>query len=186
MQATKTFDDVGEAKAYFQQVKQRFLDVNNWHEIAGKLTADFQLIDDAGKEVNRQVQVRDYFKIDIPGPGNKAGEGFDWVQVERIEEKDDEAADCESIIITVRPAPNPSTPAEDIAHFFSDDATSNFTLMRQGNTVTGGVHGRNEIPNTASTSNLVDKARNAIIGTTAVAGLSNAQWSSLVNGWLNK
>lgn len=185
VQNERDFATVSEAKKFYAEAKQRFLNVNNWHELAGILSADFQLVDQQGKEVQRPAQVDDYFKIDIPGPGSSAGKGYDWVQIEEVEEKLDDDADAESIRITVRPVSNPTTADEDVAHFFSNDATSNFVLMRAGNVVTGGVHGRNEIPNVKA-EKVIDKTRNAIIGSTALVGLSDAHWKSLVNGWLEK
>ncbi|WP_207493615.1 hypothetical protein [Aridibaculum aurantiacum] len=186
IEASETLLDAAEARQFYQEARQRFLDVNRWHDLTGLMTASFQITDENGNDVNRPIQVRDHFKIDIPGPGNSTGDGYDWVQVERIEEKVDEELDSESIIMTVRPAHNPTTAKEDIAHFFSDDATSNFMLMREKNHITAGVHGRNEVPNTGETGSLLDKARNAIVGTTALLGFSNAQWSTLVNAWLGK
>jgi hypothetical protein len=159
------------------------LGVNNWHHYAGKLAADFQLTDSNGKEVNRPVEKADHFKIDIPGPGPVTGDGFDWVQVEAIEEN--EEGEEQSITIRVRPATNPNNERKDIAHFFSDDATSCFMVKRQHNTVTAAVYGRNEKPNT-QTETLSDKARNAAVAGGAITGFSKLQWKSLVNGLVKK
>ena len=172
-----------EAKTFYQKVKQRLLEVNNWHHYAGKLTADFQLTDSEGKEVNRTVEKEDHFKIDIPGPGPVTGDGFDWVQIESIEEN--EEADEQSITIRVRPATNPNNERKDVAHFFSEDATSCFMVRRQNNTVTAAVYGRNEKPNT-HTETLSDKARNAAVAGGAITGFSKLQWKSLVNGLVKK
>ena len=48
--------------------RKKLLDVNNWKKIAGAITAQFQIIDEKGKEVNREVKKGDYLRIDIPGP----------------------------------------------------------------------------------------------------------------------
>jgi len=172
-----------DAKSFYQIVKQRLLEVNRWNHYAGALTADFQLTDKQGKEVNRPAENEDHFKIDIPGPGPITGDGFDWVQVEAIEEK--EGGEEQSIAIRVRPATNPNNERKDVAHFFSDDATSCFMVKRQNNTVTAAVYGRNEKPNT-KTETLTDKARNAAIASGAITGFSKLQWKSLVNGLVKK
>lgn len=172
-----------EAKNFYQKAKQRLLQVNDWHYIAGALTAGFQLTDREGKEVARSVQEEDHFKIDIPGPGPVTGDGYDWVQVEAIEEKDEEQE--QSITLRVRPATNPTNERKDVAHFFSDEATSFFTVKLEHNTITAGVYGRNEKPNT-NTETLVDKARNAAIATGAITGFAKLQWKSLVNGLVKK
>ena len=168
-----------EARSFFELAKQRLLDVNDWHGIAGKLTANFQLTDENGNEVNRLVRKGDHFKIDIPGPGPVTGDGYDWVRVEDVEEK--QGSDIQSIAVRVRPATNPNNKREDVAHFFSDEATSCFMIKREGATITAGVYGRNKKPNTGAET-LVDKARNTAIATGAITGFAKLQWKSLVNG----
>ena len=177
------FNSPEEAKTFYQKVKHRLLHVNDWHRFAGTLTADFQLTDKEGKEVNRAVEKDDYFKIDVPGPGPVSGDGFDWVQVEAIEEKEEE--DKQSIALRVRPATNPNNKEKDIAHFFSVEATSCFMAKRENDTVTAAVYGRNEKPNT-DTETIVDKARNTAIATGAITGFAKLQWKSLVNGLVRK
>ena len=172
-----------EAKSVYEEVKSRLLQVNNWHQYAGKLTADFQLTDRDGNEVSRRVEKGDHFKIDIPGPGPATGDGFDWVKVEAIEEK--EEGDERSIVVRVRPATNPNNDNKDVAHFFSEEATSCFVVKRTGNTVTAAVYGRNEKPNT-SAETLADKTRNTAIASGAISGFSKVQWKSLVNGLIKK
>ena len=173
-----------EAEEFFVEVKRRLFDVNAWQQFAGALSADFKLTDGKGNETRRAPQKGDYFKIDIPAPGIETGEGFDWVQVEEIVE------DCEGIddyvAIRVRPASSPVNDNSDIAHFYTDEATSNFIIKREGKRVTAGVYGRNEKPNVKAADTLIDKIRNAVVGTGGVTGFSKLQWKALVSGLLNK
>jgi hypothetical protein len=185
IETSETCNNIEEAKQLYKEARERLLDVNQWHELCGALSAVFKLTDDKGIEVNRPASIGDHFKIDIPGPGTKAGKGYDWVQVEKIEETSDEQDDVQTILMRVRPADNPTTSNDSIAHFFSDEATSNFIVMRDKNKVSAAVRGRNEVPNT-STDKLIDKTRNAVIGASAIAGFSSPQWSRLVHAWLNK
>lgn len=182
-----TTGNLHEARSLFNAVKERLQDINNWHTRCGTGSAVFTLTDSEGNEVNRKVQLGDHFKISIPAPamvkGTSAGEGHDWVIVEAIEDKSNSLEKNESFAIRVRPAENPKTPNDDIAHFFKDDATSSFGVEREGNKVTTHVHGRNEKPNTA-TDSIIDKARNALVAIGAMAGFSNPQWKSLVKGLL--
>lgn len=180
--STIELSDNEEAKAFFDTVKQRLLDVNSWHKIAGVFTANFQLADKEGKEVERTVQKGDYFKINIPGPGSVAGEGFDWVRVEDVNMVSE--AEMESIGIRVRPASNPQNDSKEIAHFYSEDSTSNFTITREGNKITAGIYDRNTKPN--KDANLVDKTRDAVIGLSGIAGFSKFQWDKLAKGLLEK
>jgi hypothetical protein len=182
-ESSATFNSVEEATSFYQQAKHLLLHVNDWHTIAGAATADFQLTDEKGNEVNRSAQKGDHFKIDIPGPGPVTGDGYDWVQVEAVEEKNEK--EKQSIALRVRPATNPNNDRKDVAHFFSDESTSCFMIKREGATITAGVYGRNEKPNT-NTETWVDKARNTAIATGAITGFAKLQWKSLVNGLVKR
>jgi len=173
--------DLAAAHTLFLGCKNRLLNINEWGQIAGKLSAEFRLTDEHGKEISGLPQVGNFIRIDIPGPGTTVGDGYDWVQVEEIEDKTDPKGEVESVYIRVRPADNPVNDKNDVAHFFNSKASSSFTLDRQGLNVTAGVHGRNEVPNT-DTERLLDKARNAAVGTAAIIGFNAPQWKGLVKG----
>jgi hypothetical protein len=179
-----TLNTAEEARRMFEQVKKRLLHVNDWEKLTGPGTADFQLTDMAGNAVQRAATEGDHFMIDIPGPGPVTGEGYDWVRIESIEEVNNAADDMECITIRVRPATNPKGGGEDVAHFFKENATSNFMVIRKGNTIVAGVYGRNELPNTGA-EKAVDKARNTMVALSAMAGASKLQWKSLVKGLIN-
>jgi hypothetical protein len=171
--------DEDAAKRFFEVVRQRLLHVNGWQKLAGEATASFQLTDAAGEPVDRTPQPGDHLKIDIPGPGSQSGDGYDWVQIEVVEEEHEPDSDCQ--LIRVRPATNPTNDKADVAHFFSEEATSSFVVKREGTKITAGVYGRNEKPNTAAET-IVDKIRNTTIATGAISGFAKIQWKSLVNG----
>jgi hypothetical protein len=175
--------DVNEAQAFYKIVKQRVLDVNSWQKLAGKALASFELTNDKGEHLTRLAQQGDYFKIDIPGPGSKAGDGFDWVQIEELKEQNE--ADIESISIRVRPAKNPTGSSDDVSHFFDEESTSTFKTMREGNKITASIHDRNAKPNT-DVDTITDKVRNAAVGTGAIGGFAKVQWQSLVDGLLKR
>ena len=166
-ESTATFNTIEEAKNFFETVKRRLQQVSDWHHLAGKGTAAFELTDAKGDAVNRAPQKGDHLKIDIPGPGPRTGDGFDWVQVEAVEHTTEEDLEC--VLMQVRPATNPKNDRHDVAHFFSDEATSNFVVKREGTTITAAVYGRNEKPNTHA-EKVVDKARNTAVATGAVGG----------------
>jgi len=176
------FDTEEEAKHFYSQVKDKLVHVNLWHQVAGALSAKFQLVDEKGKEVDRPVQQGDHFKIDIPGPGTQSGEGYDWVKVEEVKEIND---GVESLGIRVRPCSNPLNEKADVAHFYSDSATSNFIVTREGTKVTASVYDRNTKPNDGA-HNAIDTIRDKLVGTTAVSFFSKIQWSNLVKGLLKQ
>lgn len=160
--------------------RNRLVDVNHWRDYASGISADFQLTDRHGAEVNRTAEAGDYFKIRIrPTPSD----GFDWVHVEAVEDKSDSNAQTEQMAIRVRPAPDPTTKGENISHFFSDSATSSFVVERNGKRVLAAVYGRNEIPNTDA-DGLAAKVRNAVVGVGALLGFAEIQWKNLVKGLL--
>lgn len=182
---TVTAADENEARQLFEIAKKRLINVNGWKEVSGPASATFRLTDPAGHELERTVEKGDLFKIDLPAaPGPAEGKGHDWVEVEKIEESGSPDGEKQSIAIRVRPTPSPLTPGNETAHFFNSKATSSFVVERDGKKVTAAVYGRNEIPNTDTTT-IIDKVRNAIVGSTAILGFSNVQWNSLVKGLLD-
>ena len=173
-----------EAKRFFRVVRDRLLNVNQWKDWAGALSAGFQLTDGEGKQIDTLPQKGNFFKIDIPAPGIASGEGYDWVQVEEVKEEAEK--NSEFVTVRVRPAPSPVNEKKDVAHFYSDEATSNFIVRREGKTVTAGVYGRNEKPNVKKSDSVIDKIRNAVVGTGGVSGFAKLQWKALVSGLLKQ
>ena len=174
-----------EAHALFKMGCNRLLNINAWNKLCGTASADFRLINKNGEEDNSLAKENDYFKIDIPGLGPASGEGYDWVKVEKIEDRTNSSVDEESFLLRVRPSTNPNNDIDDIAHFLSDEATSSFVISRKDKTVTASVFGRNEVPN-KNAEKVVDKIRNALVGVGAIAGGSKIQWKLLVTGLLKK
>ena len=169
-----------EAKQIFFNARRNLLQVNDWHELAGAASATFQLVDKERNEVNREVQAGDYFRIDIPGPANTNGNGYDWVRVEDVEEQIRHNFHA-WVAIKVRPAAPPGE--KQTAHFFSQEATGSFVVERRGRIITASVYGKNEKANNES-DGLLSTLRNTLIAVTAMMGLSKPQWKSLVKGIL--
>ncbi|MES2874080.1 MAG: hypothetical protein V4708_10185 [Bacteroidota bacterium] len=174
-------DTVDEALWDFEIVKDRLLDVSHWHELSGEILARFQLIDEEGNMLYRRAREGDYLRINIPGPGNKDGEGYDWVRIELIEFTENEAESFEYVAMTVRPCPSPLNNEKATAHFFKNIATSTFLVKRKYNVISAEVHGRNEKVNTGSES-ISSQIRNFVVGIGAILGFSKVQWKSLVDG----
>jgi hypothetical protein len=178
---TVTTTDLNDAQKLFFIARNRLLDINHWSDICGAGSAEFSLTNQNGDLLNRTAEKGNFIKISIPGPGNASGEGHDWVYIEAVEDKSDATGPLETIALRVRPAKKPTDKGENISHFFTDDATSSFIVMRENNEITAAVYGRNEKPNT-TTDNIKDKLRNAAVATSAVLGLANIQWNNLVKG----
>ena len=181
-QVDKQTGSIDEAKALFQRAKKRLFDINHWHDFAGAGSATFTLTDKYGNDVSHPPEIGDFIKIDLPGPGSTEGEGYDWVEIEAIEEKKEHIA--EYAAIRVRPATNPRTLNDDkIAHFHSDTATSTFIVQREGTLVSAAEKGRNETENKENL-NFLDKIRNILVSWTASKGAAYPQWKALMEGFL--
>ena len=122
-----------------------------------------------------------FINIDLPGPGPHAGDGLEWVMVEKLVSEGSGHSAEEYVLMTVRPVPDPHKNAAEIAHFYKDISTSTFIIRRDGMVVSAGTHGRNETPNNDEVD-LYDKVRNTAIALMARVGLSGTQWQKLVNG----
>jgi hypothetical protein len=167
-----------EAHAFYEVAKARLLNVNNWHSIAGIVSGHFQLADAHGEKLDRNVETGDYIRIDIPGPGSSEGDGYDWVYVEDLKEITE--GNVQSIGFRVRPSQNPLGEKNEIAHFYTDDASSNFIITREGNTVTAIIIDRNLKPNDESES-IGDRIRHVAVGMGAIGLFSKIQWKNLAD-----
>jgi len=176
-------NNLAASKALFLNARKKLLDVNRWKEISELSLAAFTLTDAHGNEVPGPVQEGMFFKIDIPGPDNETGDGYDWVIVEKVDEYVLE--DIESLGIRVRPAANPKNDDPDIAHFYSKQATSTFTITRENTKVTAAVYDRNTKPNTDD-DGFFEKIRNILTGAGGILAFSKIQWKSLTDGLLKE
>lgn len=180
---SNNFSTEKEAKKFFTIAKDRLRNVNHWHTLTGNLSAEFQLKDSNGNNVDRYIEKGDLFSIDIPGPGSQAGDGYDWVQIEAIEQHNKPTDELYSF--RVRPTTNPDKAQSGIAHFYAAVSTSTFTVKRNKNTVGVEIYDRNIKPNSETDSSL-DKFRDTLVGVFGMFGFSRLQWTQLANGILSK
>ncbi|TDE14496.1 hypothetical protein [Dyadobacter psychrotolerans] len=171
------------AAELFETAKQRLLNVNGWHELAGRPLAHFYLTDATGEEISGPVSQGNYFKIDIPGPGTEAGNGFDWAKVEEVELYN--WGDVESVGIRVRPAANPTGNDPTIAHFYDEESTSTFTVTREQNKLTARIIDRN-IKTNSDSEKITDQIRNKVVGFIGMLSFSKVQWKSLADGLIEE
>ncbi|HEU4553934.1 MAG TPA: hypothetical protein VFS25_13920 [Chitinophaga sp.] len=164
--------------------KEKLLEVNRWHQFSGSLSANFTLTDSDGHVLDHKAQEGDHIRVDLPGPGSRTGKGYDWVKIEKIEDRSTPSGNCAYIAIRVRPSGNPYHHTDGKpAHFYDEEATSSFVIERVGTSLRACVYGRNEMPN-SHPDNILDKVRNWLIALPAAAGLAKPQWKSLVKGLL--
>lgn len=182
-EAATTFKDIKDANLFYVVAKERLLNCNNWHKIAVGLSARFQLVNENGDEVNRPAQKGDYLKIDIPGPGSKAGEGYDWVVIEDLKEIAEN--NVQSTGFRVKPTVSPIGNSKDVAHFYAASSTSSFIITREGKKITATIVDRNLQPNKDPES-VADKIRDTAIGLSALTTFSKIQWQNLAEGLIKQ
>lgn len=173
--------DANEAASLYKRAQLRLLDVNAWHTFTGKGSAKFTVISQEGHETKQQPVEGNYLRINIPlVPHSSSGEQYEWVIVEKIGEQVDPDP---YTFIQVRPTVPPFYNANEVAHFFSKDATSTFSIEQKGNKVIAQVNGRNEKPN-KHVHSFLNRIRNMLVAFFAMIGLNKPQWKSLVKGLL--
>ncbi len=183
-QSSRQFQDADAAKMAYLRARQRLLEVNRWAPHIEGVTAVFQLAGQDGEPVEGMAQKGMMIRVDIPGPGTSAGDGYDWVVIDDMEEESTEKLDF--LAFRVRPAGNPAGSEGEIAHFFSAGSSGTFVLLREKNELTCTVYDRNLKPNTEMKGSLPDRMRNSLVGTTAAMGMSGVQWQKLVDSVLEE
>lgn len=166
-----------EAQRCYTIAKSRLLEVNSWEKLVGELSASFQIVDEKGNPELRKVQLGDFLRIDIPGPDNPSGNGFDWVKVEAIKEMNTQ---IKSVGFTVRPSSAPHFSENKTDHFYDEKTTSTFIVTQKEMEVMACVIDRNMKENDDS-KNVVDHIRNWIVGVGAKTIFSRIQWQALAD-----
>jgi hypothetical protein len=178
---TRSFSTVEEAEDFFVKAKERLLRPDEWHKLAGALSANFVVCNAQGYSQNRDVRTSDLLKIHVPGP---AGLVADWVAVEALTYDDFPDEQREVVAMRVRPASSPDTVGDKTTHFFDDAATSSFIIERKQNLVVASYHGRKELPNPEGES-VLRTARNVLVALGGLIGFSDMQWKALLKGLLD-
>jgi hypothetical protein len=178
--ASMFLQDEQEAIEFYELARQRLLNVNEWHDTAGFGTGRFHVADSNGELQNRHVQQGDHFRVEIPGPGSKTGEGYDWVLVEAVAETEQEPG-IQSTGIRVRPTTNPCNDSHDVAHFYDSSATSCFIVTREALEVKAMIIDNNVKPNEDAES-ATDLIRNIPVAAVALTVFSKWQWQRLADG----
>lgn len=168
-----------EAEQFYREAKSRLLDVNNWHRITKPASAKFCIMDESETKHYRQVRINDFIRIDIPGPGLPSTGGFDWVQVEQIDEE--KQSNWQRITLTLRPCADPTSDNPDTAHFYKEISTSTLIVEQKENSINSHFAGRNEVINKEN-KQFGDNFRNFMIGLFAKIGISFPHWKALIKG----
>ena len=178
----KIFDAEDKAQIFFTAARDRLLDINNWFNLNHKIGANFALFHPDGTACKEgPAKPGLYIRIDIPGPGNPAGEGYDWVRIEEVKELPGTTEAGAGI--RVRPSPAPGADEDEVAHFYDPQSTSTFVVYKQGGQVHAVIYDQNTKVNTKGKS-ILNKIRNILIGSGAITVFSKIQWELLTDGFL--
>lgn len=171
--ADKIFENETNATSVFSDLKTKILDINEWNDHA--LMSTYTLFDEEGREINR-IDVGDFIRISLKMSGK-----YDWVRVIDIYDSPDE------IIITVKPTFDPTdenSGPKVTSHFFTDEATNNFCLIRKGEKVAFYVIGLNEISNTSETTGTLETIRNAAVNVATYLGIQKSEWEKFCHHFM--
>src|SRR5580658_9510050 len=95
-----------EALVCFNRATKRLLNPAIWHKLSGWASAHFQLVGPEAEEKDQLAEEGDYLRLDVPGPGPSAGNGFDWVIIEKISSHPNPAGTSEWTFMKVHPCSN--------------------------------------------------------------------------------
>lgn len=180
---SKNCSSLEESLRTYQKMKEVYFDINLWNQLFNG-QSKFTVTDSAGKSKSGMINTGDFVAIKIPGPKNRIGQGYDWVQVISVEMH--EAFGISSLCIALQPAKNPvSKNSKYTAHFFKTMAKNYFIIKKEGTEITAEVHGRNEIPNCSGVP-LRDRIRNFFIANGGIFGMSKIQWEVWSKNILNE
>jgi hypothetical protein len=175
--SSRALSDISEAEDLFYRLRQKLFQIEKWN--AESFLTSFALFDKNGTaRAGESAAVGDFIRLSLTGSGKD-----DWVEIIEIQDQPDEA------IVTVKPAHNPTENQPDkntTSHFFTDDSTNNFCLVKNRETLSFYVIGLNEKTNTDATGNFIETARNvAVANIGSYFGIQKSEWKIFCNNFLN-
>jgi hypothetical protein len=173
--AKRTFGNESESAAFFGKASEKLRDVEVWNECG--TSSEFASFTDDGHPAGNTIEENGFIRIYLKASGK-----YDWVRVISIRHEDDEA------VITVKPSYDPTQDPPDrsvISHFFSDEATNNFCLIREGSSVSFYIVGIEERQNLEKTDGVAETIRNAAAANLGYyLGVQKAEWKMFCSRFL--
>lgn len=175
--AEKTFSGEAEATRVFGALKTKLSNIEEWNTHA--MLCSFKLFDENGApRSSAQIVTGAFMQLSLTGTMK-----YDWVRIENIHEA------AEEFIITVRPTFDPTAENADksvISHFFTDESTNNFCLLKSAARIGLYVIGVNEKMNTAETAGALDAVRNAAVNVGTYLGVQRSEWEKFCHHFLDE
>lgn len=175
--AEKVFSGEAEAARVFAALKTKLLNIEEWN--AHAMLSSFRIFDESGqpRAVN-DLAVGAFLQISLTGTMK-----YDWVRVVDIHEA------AEEFIVTVRPTFDPTAENRDqsvVSHFFTDESTNNFCLLKSGAQVGLYVIGLNEKMNSRETDGTLETVRNAAVNLGSYLGFQRGEWEKFCHHFLDE
>lgn len=169
------FDSEEEAIKQFQRSIEKLLDVEKWSDLPGA-TSKFELYGPDGLKRKGKPSIGDHIRILIKGPTPE-----NWVEVIDLKKKED------VVSFIVKPDYDPrEANEEDVEHFFTKEATSEFKVKREGNKILGFEIGKNEDVNNKGKEAGNRSALNTFIAETGWLIYQKIQWQKLTDYLVHK
>ena len=166
----------------FEKVQMRLFSVNEWHTLSDQVKVEFVLFDSETNKPTHELKVDNLIRIDIPGPGNHSGKGYDWTKAIGIQNEPNNEENP-FVAITIKPCSAPANDAETVAHFYTEKSSNTFIIRRVGTCIYAEVHGRNQEENTVAVP-LLDTIRNKAVQVGASLGLGGLNWLGFTDALL--
>lgn len=167
----------------FESVERRLISVNDWHSLSPNVKAKFQQFHSETHEPTSALKVGNFIRIEIPGPGNPSGNGYDWTKISDIQIGSDNEI-LPFFAMTIIPCAAPDTTENTVAHFYGDESSNTFVIRRIGDCLYTEVHGRNQLANTSDVP-LLDSIRNKAIVLGSKIGIGSLNWLAFSEAILN-
>ncbi len=173
--ADKILANQADAARVFSSLKTKLLNIGQWNQHS--LMSSYALFDENGVESgDGELAVGKFIRIALTASGK-----YDWIRLINIYDAPDE------FIITVKPTFDPTAENVDksaISHFFTDESTNNFCLLKKDKLAAFYVIGLNEKQNTSETENTLETIRNVAVNFATYLGIQNSEWEKFCHHFL--
>lgn len=168
----KFYVDKSQAETAFEQSKQKLFNVNGWSAMKG-INSTFTLHDQFGKPVSGELKTGFFIKIELPATKTE-----NWVQVTGIK---DEPQLAEFVVHPSKRPEEKTDPKAEVKHFFTEEASSTFRVVREGKVIKAFEIGRNEVINNEGDESGNRALLNTLIAEGGWAGFQKIQWDKLTS-----
>lgn len=168
----RVYTDKNQADIAFEQSKKKLFDVNRWSEMKG-INSTFVLHDEFGRKASGDIKKGYFIKIDLPGLKIE-----NWVQVSDVR------VEPELAEFVVHPSKKPeekTDPNAEVKHFFTEEASSTFRVIKEGNTIKAFEIGQDEVINNEGDDSGNRALLNTLIAEGGWAGFQKIQWEKLTS-----